>query len=101
VNHWLRFRYMEPMKIINNDTGKPTGESVVYLRAIRSDGYLYQVHMTVNDLYIENSKGVMFAIMGYLRIKLEQWINDLPVFPPMDNVDAYKGATGWVEASPQ
>ena len=96
-NKWMRFCYTDPIPLINDMTGKKTGKSIVYLRAVRSDCYLYQVHAEISD-YDLLIDGALQSMRVELRKTLDGFIDDVPDVAPMRSNEAYKGIENWTEA---
>lgn len=94
---WMRFNYMDPIPLIDTITGKRTGRNILYLRAVRSDNYLYRVHLEVTDVDLLND-GAIQAVRIELRKILETFIDEVPDVHPMTVVDPYKGVDNWDEA---
>jgi hypothetical protein len=94
---WIRFNYLEPQKVLRVDTGVPTGRSILYVRAIRSDGFLYQCNADISDRDAENPS-LVEAVRRHLVRYLEQsFLDDVPPVNPC-GTEAFKGQNGWIEA---
>lgn len=97
ANRWMRFNYTDPVPCIDQITGKRTGKSILYLRAVRSDNFLYVVHSVVPDEGLINDS-TMECVRIELRKTLETFIDEVPEVAPMNHPHPYRGVDNWTEA---
>lgn len=97
ANRWMRFNYTDPVPCIDTITGKKTGKSMIYLRAVRSDNFMYLVQGVVSD--IEPLTGSYInEIHAQMRKDLDVYLEDEPHVAPMPQQDPFKGVENWMEA---
>lgn len=97
-NTWIRFKYMDPIQIVDRESGVPTGESILYLRAVRSDAMMYESHVKISD-HDAAEKNVLREAREQLRNYLERFLDEHPTVEPLFSLDAFRGQDGWVEAA--
>jgi hypothetical protein len=97
---WLRTEWMEPVPFLRqrDESGKPELGEMQFLRALRSDGQMFEAHGEVGPLTTPES----------LRRHLDTMLNH-PALPPLIDeetgeemsrqvaLDFGKGAGNWVE----
>lgn len=95
---WMRFGYAKPIPVLSQETGDPTGTSVVFLRALRSDAILYEAHEAILDKDAEIPECIM-ECHERLRKYMETMLGDETQVSPCSSNDAFRGAHGWIEAA--
>jgi hypothetical protein len=94
--HWLRTQWMDPVPSVRVDeSGTEEHFEVQFLRALRSDGQMFEVHADVGPI----------ATPKNFRERLGGMLND-PALPYVANADdetrkqyvqMFKGSAGWIE----